>query len=190
MQLRQFEERENSKAVWMNEPELEQLLDQTDGEHQRFALGLMARSGLRVSEAIAVRAEDLIKTEAGLMVRVWAGKGDKYREAPLAQETYWLGQALERGQSAILRAAKRTVQSWVERAAGEMFLENDEVWWTYVSAHDLRRSWATLLIQGEVEPLLVMDWGGWSDYRVFKDHYMSISSPEFQAAERAKIPWL
>ncbi|MDR9381822.1 MAG: tyrosine-type recombinase/integrase, partial [Natronomonas sp.] len=91
MQLRQFEERENSKAVWMNEPELEHLLDQTDGEEQRFALGLMARSGLRVSEAIAVRAEDLIKTEAGLMVRVWAGKGDKYREAPVAQETYWLG---------------------------------------------------------------------------------------------------
>jgi len=118
MQLRQFEERENSKAVWMNEPELEHLLDQTDGEHQRFALGLMARSGLRVSEAIAVRAEDLIKTDAGLMVRVWAGKGDKYREAPVAQETYWLGQALERGQAPILRAAKRTVQSWVERAAG------------------------------------------------------------------------
>jgi len=82
------------------------------------------------------------------------------------------------------------VQSWVERAAGEMFLETEEVGWSYVSAHDLRRSWATLLIQGEVEPLLVMDWGGWSDYRVFKDHYMSISSPEFQASERAKIPWL
>jgi integrase len=71
-----------------------------------------------------------------------------------------------------------------------MFLETEEVGWSYVSAHDLRRSWATLLIQGEVEPLLVMDWGGWSDYRVFKDHYMSISSPEFQAAERRKIPWL
>jgi len=71
-----------------------------------------------------------------------------------------------------------------------MFAETEEVGWTYVSAHDLRRSWATMLIQAEIEPLLVMDWGGWSDFEVFKDHYMSISSPEFQASERRKVPWL
>ena len=59
-----------------------------------------------------------------------------------------------------------------------------------MSAHDLRRSWATLLIQAEVEPLLVMEWGGWSDYAVFRDHYMSIHDPEFQAEERLKVEWL
>jgi len=59
MQLRQFEEREDSKAVWLNREELEALLDKTQNEHQRLALGLRARSGMRVSEAIAIRGEDI-----------------------------------------------------------------------------------------------------------------------------------
>jgi integrase len=71
-----------------------------------------------------------------------------------------------------------------------MYEETEEVGWRYVSAHDLRRSWATLLIHGEVEPLLVLDWGGWSDYETFRDHYMSINSPEYQAEERKKVEWL
>jgi len=191
MQLRQFEEREDSKAVWLTDPEITELLDQVQDDVQRFGLGLMARSGLRVSEAQQVRADDLIETEAGKMVRVWHGKGDKYRETPVTEETYWLGRSLDRGSgTTVVRHTRRTLQRWVERAAGEMFAKTEEVGWTYVSAHDLRRSWATMLIQAEVEPLLVMDWGGWSDFEVFKDHYMSISSPEFQRSERSKLPWL
>jgi integrase len=190
MQLRQFEERDDSKAVWLNRDELEALLDKTQNEHQRLALGLMARSGMRVSEAIAIRGEDMIKTEAGKMARVWQGKGDKYRETPVSQESWWLGSALDTGEGSLTGAAKRTVQSWVERAADAMYEETEEVGWRYVSAHDLRRSWATLLIHGDVEPLLVLDWGGWSDYKTFRDHYMSINSPEYQAEERKKVDWL
>jgi Site-specific recombinase XerD len=190
MQLRQFEERENSKAVWLNDPEMTELIGQATEDHQRFALGLMGRSGLRVSEAIAVVEDDLIETEAGKMVRVWSGKGDKYREAPVTEEVFWMGKAMGRGMSPIIRHAKRTVQSWVEKFAGEMFLETEDVGWTYVSAHDLRRSWATMLIQAEVEPLLVMEYGGWSSWEVFRDHYMDIHSPDFQRQEREKVPWL
>ena len=190
MQLRQFEERENSKAVWLTDPEMTELLDRTEEDHQRFALGLMGRSGLRVSETIQVREQDLIDTDAGKMVRIWEGKGDKYREAPVTEESYWIGKAMGRGDAPIIRHAKRTIQSWVEKFAGDLFLETEDVGWTYVSAHDLRRSWATMLIQGEVEPLLVMDWGGWSSWEVFRDHYMDIHSPKFQLGERGKIPWL
>jgi len=190
MQLRQFEEREDSKAVWLTDPEITELLDQVQDDVQRFGLGLMARSGLRVSEAQQVRADDLIETEAGKMVRVWHGKGDKYRETPVTEETYWIGKAMGRADAPIIRHAKRTIQSWVEKFAGDLFLETEDVGWTYVSAHDLRRSWATMLIQGEVEPLLVMDWGGWSSWEVFRDHYMDIHSPKFQLGERQKVPWL
>jgi integrase len=190
MQLRQFEKRKESKAVWMNADELEALLDQTADEHQRLALGLMARSGMRVSEAIVVEGEDMIKTEAGHMARIWAGKGDKYRETPVSQESWWLASALDTGAGPLVGAAKRTVQGWVERAAESMYRKTDDEGWRYVSAHDLRRSWATLLIQNDVEPLLVLDWGGWSDYKTFRDHYMSINSPEYQAEERTKIEWL
>jgi len=190
MQLRQFEKRDDSKAVWMTDDELEQLLDQVDDDLRRFGLGLMARSGLRVGEVIQVRAEDLIIGDSGKMVRIWQGKGDNYREAPVSEETYWIGQANDRSSASIIPHTRRSVQRWVEDAAGEMFLETEDTGWTYVSAHDLRRSWATLLIQNEVEPLLVMDWGGWSDFEVFRDHYMSIQDPEFQAAERQKVAWL
>jgi len=88
MQLRQFEKRENSKAVWLTDRELDHLLETSDDELHRFALSLMAR------------------------------------------------------------------------------------------------------VQAEVEPLLVMEWGGWSDYEVFRDHYMSIHDPDFQAGERKKVGWL
>jgi integrase len=191
MQLRQFEKRDDSKAVWLTDPELTRLIDQVDEDVQRFALGLMGRSGLRVGEAVQVRADDLVETEAGKMCRIWEGKGDKYRETPVTEETYWIGQALDRGAgTSIIRHTRRTVQRWVEDAAGQMFLQDEDVGWTYVSAHDLRRSWATMLIQGEVEPLLVMTWGGWSSYETFRDHYMSVHDPGFQQDERDKIPWL
>jgi len=190
MQLRQFEERDDGKAVWMTDNELDELLNQVDDDIRRFGLGLMARSGLRVGEVIQVRAEDLIDGDAGKMVRVWQGKGDKYREAPLSEESYWIGKANDRHSVSIIPHTRRSVQRWVEDAAGEMFLETEDTGWTYVSAHDLRRSWATLLIQSEVEPLLVMDWGGWQSWEVFQEHYMSIHDPEFQAAEREKVGWL
>ena len=190
MQLRQFEERDDSKAVWLTDPELTQLIDRVDKDIQRFALGLMGRSGLRVGEAIQVRADDLVDTEAGKMCRIWQGKGDKYRETPVTEETYWLGKAKSRGEQSIIPHTRRSLQRWVEDAAGEMFLETEDIGWTYVSAHDLRRSWATMLIQADVEPLLVMTFGGWSSYETFRDHYMSVHDPGFQLQERRKVPWL
>jgi len=48
MQLRQFQEREDSKAVWLTDPELTRLLDQVQDDVQRFGLGLMGRSGLNL----------------------------------------------------------------------------------------------------------------------------------------------
>ena len=191
MQLRQFQEREDSKAVWLTDPELTQLLDQVQDDVQRFGLGLMGRSGLRVSEAQQVRADDLIETDAGKMVRVWHGKGDKYRETPVTEETYWLGRSLDRGSgTTIVRHTRRTLQRWVERAAGEMFAETEEVGWTYVSAHDLRRSWATNLAAAGVDPLLVLDVGGWEDLETFLEHYRGSYSPEAHRREREKVDWI
>jgi len=59
-----------------------------------------------------------------------------------------------------------------------------------VTAHDLRRSWATLMIQANVENLLIMEYGGWSDIETFQDHYASIHDPEFQKDEQKKVSWL
>jgi|APHM01.1.fsa_nt_gi Phage integrase family. len=189
MQLRQFENQDDSKAVWLNDDEISQLLDETTTEEQRFALGVMARSGLRVQEAADVEADDLVQNECGLMIRVWQGKGDKYRETPIPAELFYLGRAIGRDRATVCDAAKRTLQDWVTRAADARYEQTDEIGWSYVSAHDLRRSWGTLLAAG-IDPMLVMEYGGWENFSTFRESYLNIHDPQYQKSQREKIDWL
>jgi hypothetical protein len=46
------------------------------------------------------------------------------------------------------------------------------------------------MIQANVENLLIMEYGGWSDIETFQDHYASIHDPEFQRDEQEKVSWL
>jgi len=59
-----------------------------------------------------------------------------------------------------------------------------------VSFHDLRRSWATNLAAAGVDPILVLDVGGWADLETFLDHYRGSYSPEAHRREREKVAWL
>jgi len=97
MQLREFNQRQDSKAVWLSDDEIAALLNATETEEQRFGLGIMARSGLRVAEAATVASDDLVETNCGSMVRVWEGKNDDYRESPVPSDLFYLGRALGRG---------------------------------------------------------------------------------------------
>lgn len=61
-----------------------------------------------------------------------------------------------------------------------------------VTMHDLRRSWAVQCLSRGILPETVKYWGGWeSSSQVFEQHYLGtgIQSPEFQKAEREKLPW-
>ncbi len=49
-------------------------------------IALMVFAGLRVSEVIALRTQDVTIGERSGKVRVHLGKGEKYREVPLAKE--------------------------------------------------------------------------------------------------------
>jgi len=62
--------------------------------------------------------------------------------------------------------------------------------WQYVTPHDLRRTWATALAGAEIDPLLVCDWGGWSDLETFLEHYRGTYSPDVQRRELQKVGWL
>lgn len=78
MQLEDYPE-EDGKRVWLERDELTELLDVYRGNdlERYLALALAGRAGLRRQGIVDVRRRDLVETEAGRMVRVWEGKGDK-----------------------------------------------------------------------------------------------------------------
>lgn len=79
----------------------------------------------------------------------------------------------------------------MNRLTGDKLAEGlDEELWSYLTMHDLRRTWATSLKGAEVDAMLVCDWGGWSDLETFLDHYRGKFSPEAQARQRENVDWL
>lgn len=42
----------------------------------------------------------------------------------------------------------------------------------------------------DVEPGLIMEYGGWSDWDTFREHYLGAYSPEQERQQLAKVEWL
>ena len=91
------------------EAEVERLLDAPDldspyGLRDRCMLELMYGSGLRVSELVGLRL-DQVNTNLGLVRLV--GKGNKERVVPVGEEAlYWLGQYLKQARPELLKAGE------------------------------------------------------------------------------------
>jgi integrase len=194
MQMEDHDEQDGRK-VWLNEDEAENFILAAQHTQQRLAFGLMLRSGLRSKEATEVTPQDVTHGPAGAFLRVESGKGDKYRETPVPQrvvtgiETY--ADVRQASQDApIVDVSTRTLQRWVDNAAAHLRNETDDDGWQYVSPHDLRRTWGTLLCEREVEPGLVMTYGGWEDWDTFREHYLGQYSVKAQTRAREKVPWL
>ena len=75
-------------------------------------------------------------------------------------------------------------------ARRELREATDDDGWSHLAFHDLRRTWATSLASTDVDPMLVLDWGGWDDLGPFLEHYRGTYSPEAQRREREKVAWL
>jgi integrase len=200
MNLREHEQRDGFK-VWLSSAELDQLIDTAPNASAAIAFALAGRCGLRSQEVADVTPKDIKRTDAGPIVRV-VGKGDKYREA-------WLPESLMtqiktaaafrdepdhfpivQSQGDSMKVSTRTLRRWIADAAAELVTETDEDAWAQVSFHDLRRSWATNLAAAGVDPILVLDVGGWNDLETFLDHYRGSYSPEAHRREREKVEWL
>lgn len=130
------------------------------------------------------------------MLRVPDGKGEKYRETPipanLATTIRTIGDVRDAlaDESILSIRATRSLRRWVENACEQLAEATNAEGWTYLSTHDLRRTWATSLAEKEVDPLLVLDWGGWEDLETFLDHYKGTYSPAAQRQAREKVGWL
>jgi integrase len=191
MRLKDYAERDG-KRVWLSEGEISKLLNNLNEDREQKAAGiLLARCGLRRQEAVDITPADLVSTDHGHVVRIWDGKGSKYREVPAPDDltTLALGMGKEPDEP-LVSVADSTLYDWTARARERVYAETGEVGWTYVGPHDLRRSWGVRLLEAGVLPSVVMDWGGWEDWETFRDHYLAEFSPEALRRERGKVGWL
>jgi len=179
MKLEPFD-KEKGYRVWLSEKEQNELLEYYRTEpRKQLALRLMLY-GLRSDEIPRVSFDDFRKMdveEEGWMLKVREGKTG-FRECPVSNKTaekaemvHNMGE-LNKGEP-LVPVTKRTVQRYVERAVEELSEQDSN--WEYVSAHDLRRTWATSVywrLNGARARDVVMSWGGWTDVNTFNKNYL------------------
>lgn len=195
MNLREHEADENGMKVWLSEDEVDELLDWPDERQKEIAFALAARCGLRSKEILDVTPEDVVDSDAGHVLRVWAGKGDKFRETPiperLATVITTIGEYRGGLEEPVIEVdSTRSLRRWIETAREELVEETGERGWRFLSMHDLRRTWATQLRNSDVDAEYAIEWGGWEDLETFLEHYKGKYSPEAQRRQREKVDWL
>jgi integrase len=182
--------------VWLSEDDVDQLLDAAKDTERRIAFALGARCGLRSHEILQVSPDDLVDTQAGHMLIVKHGKGDKYRETPIPNQLVTQIETIDdyrddSSDSPILSVDNtNSLRYWIQTTREQLSEETGDDRWNFVSMHDLRRTWATSLASKDVDALIVCDWGGWNDLDTFLRHYRGTYSPEAQRRERDKVDWL
>ena len=182
--------------VWLSESDTEALLDAAGNTEQRIAFALGARCGLRSHEILEVTPDDVVPTDAGRMLIVEHGKGDKYRETPIPSDLVRQIEAVDdmRDESSdtpvISVTTTQSLRNWIQSTRERLAEQTDDDRWNHLSLHDLRRTWATALGSKEVDPLIICQWGGWNDLETFLEHYKGAYSPEAQRRGRNKVGWL
>jgi integrase len=173
-------------AVWLNESELQDVIDYWDEDFEKqLAVKYMARVGLRADGLKNVTRGAIRRLDAdeeSYVIKLEKTKRG-YREAPLPLDvktdtfSYSNAAGLKKDEQ-VFQQSKRTYQRAVEEAVKAIAEETGDEDWLKVSAHDLRRSWATRcyykLGGTERDLRAVMSWGGWSKRETFEDHYLGV----------------
>jgi integrase len=181
MQIEPFEN-EAGYRVWLNRKEDSQFTEFYGTEPKKKLSVELMLDGLRSKEVTNVSKEDFREMqteEEGYMLQIPESKTG-YRECPVSAETRntALTVANTMGLSKsepIVDVSKRTVQRWVTDAAEQLAESTGKETWNEVSAHDLRRTWATHTywrIEGDRAREVVMSWGGWEDVQTFSSNYL------------------
>lgn len=192
MRLADYDEKDGKK-VWLEQDELDALIEEAKTPQQKVAFMLAGKCGLRRKEVVNVTPTDIVQTHGHHRVRVWEGKGEKYREVPcperLANTVETLAYQLDADES-VVGCHSSTIWDWVRRGAERRQAASRDKGWSYLDVHDLRRTWGTYLVGQGVIPGLIMQWGGWEDWTTFRDNYLGEMSPEVDRREQQKVPWL
>jgi integrase len=192
MRLKDYEERDG-KRVWLSRDELQILIDNTNDNHPEMdaAFLLAGRCGLRRSELVNVTPRDLVATETGQAVRVGGDDDDEARHVPAPPQLTQLALGMAKGpEEPLVTVDPSTIYDWVSRARNRCRAQTGDEGWQYVGPHDMRRSWGVILLQSGVLPSVVMEWGGWEDWKTFRDHYLAEFTTDAIRRERSKVEWL
>lgn len=185
----------DGQRVWLAQDEIDLLISKAKDTTQKAAITLGARCGLRREEIASVTVNDFTQAPDGWL-RVWGDytKRDKYREVPVPDtlEARVDGIADEREpDEPVVNVHPGSVYRWVRRAAERCQAETSDPGWQYLKPHDLRRTWGGhLLWDCGILPAVVMTWGGWDDWKTFREHYLGEMSPAAADRERSKIDYI
>ena len=196
MFAKEHDKRDDPK-VWLSVEETKSLIEAAESTEKEVALALGVRCGLRSAEVLDVTPADISDTDViGSMLKVVDGKGGKTRQTPVptklkAQiETVDEYRNKSSDEPVISVSTTQSLRNWIQEAAETLAEETGNDEWLQLSFHDLRRTWATHLVSQDVDPLVVCDWGGWSDLETFLDHYKGQYSPDAQRREREKVDFV
>ena len=178
--------------VWLTADEYQQLVRAADSYRDSIIIRLGGEVGLRSFEVPQVRPTG-IRRHVGddadhYFLRVPKGKdttgnGGKARDAYLPRDLereihrYVRSEAIDDGEP-IVDVSTRTVQRVVTRTADRAAEQTGDADFRKLSSHDLRRYFAhTALVSERMNPRVVMDVGGWSDYQSLEP-YLAKPDPE------------
>jgi len=186
-----------SPKVWLSHDEADQLIQTPESSGRKIAFSLGVRCGLRSAEILDVTPDDIRDTDVvGAMLKVVEGKGDKTRQTPIPEtlkaqiETADEYRDEPSDEPIISVSTTQSLRNWIGDVGETLADETGNDEWESLSMHDLRRTWATHLVNKDVDPLVVCQWGGWEDLETFLDHYKGVYSPDAQKRERDKVDWL
>jgi integrase len=164
--------------VWMTREEIKRLerkASENDWE-RGIAVRLMGECGLRVSEVTFASNDGLRWSDEGecwfveVAGKDTTGGSKKIRDAwmPTEIEDEIRKYSRERGLSESqpwVSASISSIRRWISEAGDELADKTDNDRWSFVSTHDLRRSWANYhLVEREVDVRTMMAIGGWNSY--------------------------
>lgn len=177
----------NTWRVYLNPHDYENLRDAAASFQAELAIRLGGEVGLRVNETAKVKPEHIKpstnpEVEAHFL-RVPEGKDTtgqlddgKYREAFLPVDVerlltrYVRTNEIATGED-VFDVTKRSVQNYIKRSAAKAAEETGDDDFLKVSSHDLRAYFATTcLVRKGMNPEVVMEVGGWTDYESIKPY--------------------
>jgi len=139
MNLKPHDNREDMK-VWLSENEVDLLLEKAADTEQRIAFALGARCGLRSHEVLDVAPAHVHETDAGTMLRVHHGKGDKFRETPvpdeLATQIRTIDDVRDESSDTPLVSVRTTqsLRNWIQNARAAARDDAEDSGWNHLSS--------------------------------------------------------
>lgn len=137
--------------IKLTEEEIILIADTPDKPLRRIAISLMAKCGLRVSEAIRVTPNDIITdSEECSYVQTETSRSVPLPNA-LSSEIQNYVDKHQVGQTEnIIDFSRETISRWVDEVAKECYKETGDETWLEISAYDLHGSWIRLLMENDV----------------------------------------